>query len=175
MPSSSWGGSVLRADDGQYHMWVSEMADHCGIGAWQQNSRIVHASASSAVGPYARQSTTWEVFAHEPVVVPGPRGEFVMYFTSQSDGKRTEHGKCNCCREGHSPCDGSTGPGDCPAGSGDAESSYMSWSTRPDGGWSEPAAVFAGFEGGDTNFSPFILQVPLPRRAASAQAPGRAL
>ena len=31
---SSWGGSVLRGDDGTYHMWAAEMVNHCGIVVW---------------------------------------------------------------------------------------------------------------------------------------------
>ena len=33
-------------------------------------------------GLYSRHSTTWPVFAHEPVVAKAPTGEFVMYFTT---------------------------------------------------------------------------------------------
>ena len=44
---SSWGGSVLLADDGRYHMWAAEMSEHTGIKAWITNSRIVHAVSSA--------------------------------------------------------------------------------------------------------------------------------
>ena len=29
---SSWGGSVLKGEDGRWHMWVAEMVNHCGLG-----------------------------------------------------------------------------------------------------------------------------------------------
>ena len=80
--TSSWGGSVLPASDGRWHMWSAEMTDHCGIGAWSQNSRIIHATSDSAGGKYVRQNVTFPVFSHEPVVVPGPGGEFIMFFTA---------------------------------------------------------------------------------------------
>lgn len=38
--TSSWGGAVLKGPDQKYHMWAAEMTEHCGIGTWQQNSRV---------------------------------------------------------------------------------------------------------------------------------------
>jgi hypothetical protein len=161
--ASSWGAAVLRwRKDGLYHMWASEMTEHCGIGAWQHNSRIIHATSSLPNGAYVRKEVTWPVFAHAPSVVPGPQGEFVMFFTA--DLERTAHEACNCCRAGHGPCDGSTGPGDC-ADLDRANASrpvvdlgftYMSWTKDPNGGWSTPVKLFSS-KSGDTNFSPLIL------------------
>ena len=91
--TSSWGGAVLKGHDGQYHMWAAEMTEHCGIGTWQQNSRIIHATSTTPGGSYTRKDVTWQVFSHEPEVVPGPNGEFVMYFTADL---RSDHGECNC-------------------------------------------------------------------------------
>jgi hypothetical protein len=69
------------------------------------------------------QQVVWEVFAHEPEVVPGPDGEYVMYFTANP---RSARGDCKCCRDGEGPCDGSTGPGDCPSSRPSEGASYMS-------------------------------------------------
>ena len=44
---SSWGGSVLRDDDGIYHLWVSEFVNGCGLSAWLSNSHVVHATVSA--------------------------------------------------------------------------------------------------------------------------------
>jgi hypothetical protein len=38
---SSWGGSVLLADDGKYHMWAAEMTEGVGIKAWITNSQVL--------------------------------------------------------------------------------------------------------------------------------------
>lgn len=105
---------------------------------------------------YERESVTWEVFSHEPEVVPGPDGEFVMYFTADL---RSEHGLCNCCRPGIGPCDGSTGPGDCGHLSAPRSQSpsWMSFATAPNGTWSTPVQIFEGYHGSDTNFAPLIL------------------
>eukprot|EP00036_Acanthoecidae_sp_10tr_P012986 CAMPEP_0206288316 /NCGR_PEP_ID=MMETSP0106_2-20121207/1553_1 /ASSEMBLY_ACC=CAM_ASM_000206 /TAXON_ID=81532 /ORGANISM="Acanthoeca-like sp., Strain 10tr" /LENGTH=351 /DNA_ID=CAMNT_0053718865 /DNA_START=128 /DNA_END=1180 /DNA_ORIENTATION=- len=68
---SSWGGSVL-AENGVWHMWAARMVDFCGIGQWEQNSQIVHATASHVLGPYTERDTVAPVFAHEPCVTKDP-------------------------------------------------------------------------------------------------------
>lgn len=154
--TSSWGGAVLLGPDNKYHMWAAEMTEHCGIGAWAQNSRIIHATSDTEGGSFKRTQVVWEVFSHEPEVVPGPNGEFIMYFTAQL---RSPHGLCNCCRTGHGPCDGSTGPGDCSGDPnvGDSDPSWMSYTMDPNGNWSKPAQIFSKYHGSDTNFAPLIL------------------
>ena len=60
----------------------AEMAGGCGIATWLSNSVIAHSTSKDPAGLYTRQSTTWPVFAHEPVVVKAPSGGYAMYFTS---------------------------------------------------------------------------------------------
>ena len=135
---------------------------------------MIHAVSDAPGGTYERKSVTWEVFAHEPEVVPGPKGEFIMFFTADL---RSPHGLCNCCRPGHGPCDGSTGPGDCPSdvaveagtpwtakmakkvggGVEGGSDSYISYTSDPYGNWSAPKKMFPDYQGGDTNFAPVIL------------------
>eukprot|EP01052_Picozoa_sp_SAG31_P029032 SAG31_NODE_2854_length_4992_cov_3.213570_1_plen_400_part_00 len=75
---SSWGGSVL-SEGGVWHMWAARMVNYCGIGQWEQNSQIVHATATDVLGPYSEQETVAPVFAHEPCVTRDPRtGELLM-------------------------------------------------------------------------------------------------
>ena len=75
---SSWGGSVL-SEGGLWHMWTARMVNYCGIQQWEQNSKIVHATATDVLGPYTEQETVAPVFAHEPCVTRDPRtGELLM-------------------------------------------------------------------------------------------------
>eukprot|EP00947_MAST-08B_sp_MAST-8B-sp1_P001928 g1928.t1 len=216
--TSSWGGAVLSGEDGLYHLWAAEMTEHCGIGAWAQNSRVIHATSATPGGAYVRKDVVYEVFSHEPEVVRAPTGEYVMYFTAQL---RSQHGQCNCCGNS-SKCDGSTGPHDCDNGGGDiddadssrnnnnkkkmkkksgkemfaaamaatpherrlggggeggggggggggelsnkthrrlvgdADPSYMSFASNPNGPWSTPSQMFPDYQGSDTNFAPFL-------------------
>ena len=80
---SSWGGSVLSSQ-GVWHMWAARMENYCGIGQWEQNSKIVHATATDALGPYLEQETVADVFAHEPCVTRDARtGELLMVSVNQ--------------------------------------------------------------------------------------------
>ena len=51
---TSWGASVIRGKDKQYHAYIAEMANECGLGTWQQNSQVVHAVAAIPTGPFER-------------------------------------------------------------------------------------------------------------------------
>ena len=44
--TSSWGGAVVRGDDGVYHMYAATMANHCGLGTYKSNSFVGHATSS---------------------------------------------------------------------------------------------------------------------------------
>jgi hypothetical protein len=70
---SSWGGGVLRGDDGVYHLWVSEFVNGCGLSAWLSNSQIAHATASTATGPFTKDSTSLGIFSHNVVPIRAPK------------------------------------------------------------------------------------------------------
>lgn len=150
---SAWKGSVLKGEDGQWHMWVSELTHHCGICAWIRNSRVVHAVASTAEGPFRRVPGTLfgeNSFATEPHVVRAPSGEFAMFLTANFTGSGEP--PCHCVN-------GSTGPSDCgpwKAGGG-RTASYVTWSKSAFGPWSKPSKIFGNYSGSDTNLSPVIL------------------
>ena len=73
---SSWGGSVLFSEtDRRWHMWVSEFVSHCGLDSWQSNSRISHAVSDELAGDFTFVGEVVPVFAHNPTVVRGERGE----------------------------------------------------------------------------------------------------
>jgi len=64
---SSWGGSILRGD-----LWVSKMAQNCGLTAWLYNSMITRATAGSPMGPFTKRDTPLGVFAHKVVPLRAP-------------------------------------------------------------------------------------------------------
>ena len=78
---SSWGGGLLQVN-GTWHLWASELANHCGISSYILNSGVVHATSASGgvAGPYVRSSGAFVIppFAHEPVVARAPSGEVVL-------------------------------------------------------------------------------------------------
>lgn len=141
---SSWGGSVLLDDDGvTLHMWAAEMLHYCGIDSWTTNSQIVHAtchnvSSTNHYGArcaFERREVVWPAFAHEPNVVRGPRGEWVMYFTAAENMSAPPATPCVRCEDGRtSPACHGSAAGDGPT--------YMSWSMSPYGPWSPPKKLF---------------------------------
>lgn len=100
---SSWGGSVLSVN-GVWHMWAARMDSHCGIGQWEQNSMIVHATATDVLGPYTEREVVAGVFAHEPCVTVDRRtGELLMVSVNYPITGPFSHpsvfnasGVCNC-------------------------------------------------------------------------------
>ena len=79
---SSWGGSILLDDEtNTWHMYSAEMINDCGIGAWEPNSRVVHATSKTYQGPYTKQEVVVAPFAHEPNAVRSPDGDWVIYMT----------------------------------------------------------------------------------------------
>jgi hypothetical protein len=80
------------------------MVNYCGIGQWEQNSKIVHATATDVLGPYTERDTVAPVFAHEPCVTKDPgTGELLMVSVNfPVDGPYSNHsvfntsGICTC-------------------------------------------------------------------------------
>lgn len=58
-----WGSSVIKGEDGKYHMFASRWSKDVGFGNWVSNSEVVRAVSNTPVGPYT----------FEEVVLP-PRG-----------------------------------------------------------------------------------------------------
>jgi len=147
--TSTWGGTVLRSDDGTYHMWASEMIQHCGINAWTENSRLVHAVSPSPLGPFMRRDVTFPVFSHEATAVRDPRtGEYVLFFTAHIPSGRAV---CNCT-------DGSTTDKGC-GGTDEEGATYVSWAKHPEGPWSSPLEVVSVEKRmSDTNLAPVLFE-----------------
>ena len=149
---SSWGGVPLEAEDGLYHMWVSHFTEHCGIIAWGENSIILHTTSINLLGPYTPAngtitlSTTFPIFSHEPSVVRGPDGEWVMFMSRHVPN--TGRPICSC-QNGVTPdnCTDYATP--------DMNPTAMSWANSPNGPWSEPVTIISGVHA-DSNLAPLI-------------------
>ena len=78
---SSWGGGppAYDAATGMYHLFVSEMAAHCGESTWARMSQSAHAVSDTVEGPYERvdlviptvsHNTFCKTLRHVPWVLP---------------------------------------------------------------------------------------------------------
>ena len=101
-----WGASVIKGDDGKYHMFYSRWthADKPldddslnyifnGFSGWQKYSEIAHAVAEDVMGPYKHVNTVltgskregdWKrFFMHNPMITKF-RGKYYLYYISNS-------------------------------------------------------------------------------------------
>eukprot|EP00040_Diaphanoeca_grandis_P004362 m.28339 g.28339 ORF g.28339 m.28339 type:complete len:412 (-) comp15902_c0_seq1:204-1439(-) len=72
--ATTWGGGppVKDPTTGKWILFVTEIADHCGLSEWQRMSTVVRASASSPEGPYTREALVIPPQAHNPYYVQDP-------------------------------------------------------------------------------------------------------
>ena len=64
--TSSWGGGppAYENSTGLYHLFVSEIAGHCGMTTWSRMSQASHAVSKHIAGPYTKVSTIIGTEAH---------------------------------------------------------------------------------------------------------------
>jgi hypothetical protein len=99
--TTSWGGSVVKAEDGLYHMFAAEMLNSCGMTTWSTNSIIRHGVSSSPVGPFSRKEVVMPAFAHNPTAIRAPDGTYLIYHIGCGDGG-PGYAPCTDCAGGYS-------------------------------------------------------------------------
>lgn len=156
--TASWGGSVLRGDDGMWHMYAAEITGGCGMNVWLSNSRVVHAISTDPESvPFTFAGEVASVFAHEPIAQRAPTGEYVIWFTAVLPPSKppVNGGKmCRGCSNGRSPASCGT---DANRNASTPLPTYMVYSSSPNGPWSSPAEIPGTAVFADSNFSPVIL------------------
>lgn len=90
---TSWGGNALPDDSGTYHLFTSAMSsgrNHnthasdltpgpCSIGSWESDSLVIHAVASSPLGPFRLADVALPSQHTNPQIVRAPDGEWLLY------------------------------------------------------------------------------------------------
>ena len=56
-----WGSSVIKGEDGKYHMFASRWSKDVGFGNWVSNSEVVRAVSDTPLGPYSFQEVVLPV------------------------------------------------------------------------------------------------------------------
>ena len=151
----SWGASVLRGDDGLYHMWVSVVANNAKIEYWPVNSYVIHATSTKPEGPYKYVADAFPVFAHATDVKRGPGGKWIAFLTAGVvDGKLgpSSYGPAIEFNEDGQPTrdinlEAST------------EATVLVTADSPYGPWSDPIVLLEPrnlFDGIDANFSAVV-------------------
>lgn len=89
-----WGSSVIKGQDGKYHMFADRWAKELGFGAWVTNSEVVHAVSDTPEGPYvfsdialpARGAEYFDGLAtHNPRVIFFNGTYYLYYFGTTYD------------------------------------------------------------------------------------------
>lgn len=162
---TSWGGSVIIGDDGEYHMYAAQIEGNCGMNVWLSNSRVIHAtSPDPATTPFTFSDSPSDVvaprFAHEPIAVRAPTGEYVVYYTAVlPPGKLPVNGPhgvgqfCTGCVDGNSQSSCGT---DSNRNATINLPTYMVYSHSPGGPWSTPVMIPGTDVFADSNFAPAI-------------------
>jgi len=87
-----WGGSVIRGEDGRWHMFYSRWPKALGFTAWLVHSEIAHAVAERPEGPYSYVETVLEgrgpghwdaVTAHNPKIKKFGNKYYLYYISTR--------------------------------------------------------------------------------------------
>jgi hypothetical protein len=86
-----WCGSVVKSDDGKYHMFASRWSKALAFSPhWVTNSEVVHAVSDTPEGPYVfsdvalppRGPEFWDGrMTHNPTIHRHPDGRYILYYT----------------------------------------------------------------------------------------------
>ncbi len=90
-----WGASVIRGEDGRYHMFASAWPRALSFAHWATNSMVVHAAADTPLGPFAyegvalpeRDAACWDArHTHNPTIHKFGDTYCLFYSGSTYDG-----------------------------------------------------------------------------------------
>ncbi len=94
-----WCGSMIKGDDGKYHLFYSRWPEKLGHYAWVTSSEVAHAVADSPFGPFkfadvtlpARGARFWDgLCTHNPTVTRFGGKYYLYYMGNTGDGKQVE-------------------------------------------------------------------------------------
>ena len=90
----NWGASILKGEDGQYHLFYSRWKKEYGFTGWLTHSEVAHATSSSPAGPWEFKETALEgrgeghwdaITAHNPKIKYF-EGKYYLYYISTNMG-----------------------------------------------------------------------------------------
>jgi hypothetical protein len=94
-----WCGTVVRDDEGKFHLFYSRWPRKLGHYAWVTHSEVAHAVADSALGPFrfagvalpARGTGYWDgLCTHNPTILRFGKRYHLYYMGNTGDGKASK-------------------------------------------------------------------------------------
>lgn len=91
-----WGGSMVRGDDGKYHLYYSRWKKSYGFESWVTRSEVAHAVGDTPEGPFhfhdvalgPRGRQFWDgLVAHNPTIHRFGGKYYLYYMGDTGDGK----------------------------------------------------------------------------------------
>lgn len=80
--------NIVKWTDGKFHLFVSEIANGCGMAAWDTNSFVTHAVSDTVNGTYVKAATAAQHWAHNPqAIVVG--SEMFLFHIGPANGNST--------------------------------------------------------------------------------------
>lgn len=92
----NWGSSIIKGEDGTYHLFYSRWKKEYSFTGWLTHSEIAHAVSDSPVGPWTLKQTVlkgrgkghWDaITAHNPKIKYFD-GKYYLYYISTNLGER---------------------------------------------------------------------------------------
>ncbi len=93
----NWGSSIVKGEDGKYHLFYAQMPRDLGFSTWLNDGVISRAVADKPEGPYTHQETVlkgrglgfWdETTAHNPWIQKYNDKYYLYYMSSNYSGKK---------------------------------------------------------------------------------------
>jgi hypothetical protein len=98
--TTAWGGGppVFDSIKKEWVLYVTEMANHCGLSVWQHQSHIVKAVSAQPSGPYTHEKVVVPTQAHNPCYIQDPVTKtHLIYHIGGGDNPETPaHPFLNC-------------------------------------------------------------------------------
>jgi len=165
---TSWGGGppVYDAERGVWVLFVTEIADHCGLSEWQHMSTVVRTVGPSAAGPFVREALAIPSQAHNPYYTYDPASKTHLIYHI-GGGDNPVHTNLTCS-DGTTPATPApTGPSHQAGGLGSggaavfAQQPYLHAAKSLAGPWSRvnvtpPPPGQRSLDWGSDNPAPFI-------------------
>ena len=92
----NWGSSIIKGEDGKYHLFYAQMSKKIGFKSWLTDGIISHAVSDSLTGPYVHKEVVlrgrgfgyWDAYtAHNPRIKFFD-DKYYLYYISTNTGDR---------------------------------------------------------------------------------------